>query len=364
MPKPTDRDEALTPETLRQVARIAGCALILVFFGLSAIFGGFMIEFRPPFTYASKGEVNLWLGQALLLFPAACLLGFGLAQSHERYALELLGMIRKLTPRDRRLAVALSFVIAAAAARLLNAIVLQGFPLTDDEYAIRFGGQGLALGRPLVPLPVSHYCLPNLFLYIRGNAATSLDWVGGQLAWTISEITHTGPWIFSLAAAVPIGCLAVIGWKRLGPAWSVVMPTLFAFSPMAFALSLTTHAHLLSRASFAAAILAFVLAHENRKPGWWLAFGAALGCGFCCRPIEITALSAPLILGIGFDHFRKKTFPREIPWIILGGIPFLVIFFGHSWLVTHSLIPPRHSNGIIANNFIEQSTWVRFGSNA
>lgn len=364
MPDPADRDETLAPETVRLVARVAGCVLVLAFFGLSAIHGGFGIEFRPPFTFASSGETNLWLGQALLLFPAACLIGFGLTPVLERFSLKCLQAVQDLPAQKRPLAVGLLIGIGATLARLLNAVVLRGLPLTDDEYAIRFGGQGLALGKPLVPLPVSLASVPNLFLYARGNAATSLDWVGGQLAWAIAEITRTGPWIFALAAALPLGCLAVIGWKRLGPAWAVALPMLFAFSPMAFALSVTTHAHLLSRASFAAAILAFVMASERRVVGWWIAFGAALGCGFCCRPIEITTLSAPLVFGIALDLSRKKTTFREIFWILLGSLPFLFIFFSHSWLVTHSLIPPRHNSGIIANNFIPQSTWVRFGTNA
>jgi len=63
----------------RLVAMGVGAFLILVFFGLRMTAPGLRITFHPPLNASSPGEVYFWLGHALLLFPASCLVGYALA---------------------------------------------------------------------------------------------------------------------------------------------------------------------------------------------------------------------------------------------------------------------------------------------
>src|SRR5260370_42014114 len=63
----------------RAVALGAGMFLTLAFLGLQLVPPGFRITFHPPLNASSPGEIYLWLGHALLLFPASCLLGYACA---------------------------------------------------------------------------------------------------------------------------------------------------------------------------------------------------------------------------------------------------------------------------------------------
>lgn len=348
-----------------QIHRIAGWLLLLCFFGLTTTQGGFTVSFHGPFTFMAPGEMKFWLGSFLFLFPSCCLLGFGYRPAFEPLTNLVHQKLQGLTNRQRSIGLLLITVLAMVLARLFNALILHGYPITDDEYAAKFGGETLAYGKIFVIPNFPIEAVPYLFLYVKGKALAGMDWTGAQLAWTISTLTRSGNWIFALSAAVPVGCLAFVLDRRLGIAWAAIGTLLFLMSPMAWSLSMTTHGHLHSRAFLSLALVAFILAWENPSRNRWFALGLLLGLAFVCRPYETSFMGTPCLLILFRERFRtegKNAFP-EIAAVIIGGLIPLLGFCVHSWAVTHSLIPPRQAPGSTGVPTREPSLWVRFGSN-
>lgn len=349
-----------------RIARVVGWLTVLTFAGISTTEAGFYIDFRPPFTRIGPGEANLWLASTLLLFPAACLLGYG----HQRRLALVMAALRSqlvaMSSRDRVIGLLCLTGIAVACARLCNGIVLLGFPLTDDEWAARFGGEVLASGQLATPMPFAREAIPRLFSFIRDGKITSLDWLGVQIPWTIAALTGTGNWVFAVAAAVPVPCIVWILSRRTTPGWGVAGALLFLVSPMSFALSMSTHGHLSSRALAAVILVLFVVCQERKSRAASLAMGLALGLALICRPYEIAFLFAPLFLSETWVVWRRNDSDDRRLWLItiLGVMLPLLLFFAHAYLLTGSLAPPRHHplqvGGVPTH---EQSYWVRFGSN-
>src|SRR5260370_32578382 len=198
--------------------------------------------------------------------------------------------------RESRLALLVLFILGVALARVGRALVLLDFPITDDEYAARFGGQVLAMGQAAVPAFDPLAALPTRFLFLHEGKLSSFDWPGVQLAWAFSEWTRSGPWIFAFASAAAVSFVAALVGRRLGRFWGAVAAGLALLSPMMCTLSYTSHAHLLSRGLLAVALWCFVMSETPGKPGWWVATGFCVGSAFLWRPTEMCCLALPLVL--------------------------------------------------------------------
>src|SRR5690606_11253668 len=140
-----------------------------------------------------------------------------------------------------------------------------------------------------------------LFSYYDGEHVASFDWLGGQLVAAVAEL-GAGAWIYALLAALPMVAIAAYVGRRLSARWAVVAILIFAFSPMVFAMSMTTHAHLVSRGligvGFAALGWGFwSLERGARTPGWlWGVAGFVLALSLITRPFETGSLSFPLLV--------------------------------------------------------------------
>src|SRR5712692_11214720 len=62
----------------RWVALAAGLLCYACFWGLGQTTPGLSIRFVAPFTNSNAGELQFWLGSALLLLPGGALLGYAL----------------------------------------------------------------------------------------------------------------------------------------------------------------------------------------------------------------------------------------------------------------------------------------------
>lgn len=347
-------------------ALIAGGLFFLTFFGLTETASALVITFVSPMTYASPGEALFWLGHALLLFPGACLIGFGLSPWLAPRLLKAWQLAEGMDRRTRTAVVLIIFLFAAGAARLSHRVILSDYPITDDEYATQFGGQVLALGKASVPAPEPWEAFSTLFLTVQDGKVTSFDWPGVQVAWAISEITHSGPWIYALAAAAAALCLTLLMGLRLSMGYGIAAFVFFFFSPMAFGLSATTHAHLLSRALLALTLFLFVRAEKRRSWGAWYLVGLAAGFGFFCRPVETVFLLLPLFLDVVLRSVRGKGCGRAAVYGILLGAALPLLLFGlHNLLVTGDFFQSARlaadgSIGAIGSG----SMWNRFGTNA
>jgi hypothetical protein len=347
-------------------ARLVGGSCVLAFFGISTISGGFEIEFHPPFTHIQTGEANLWLSTAFLLFPATWLLAYGYRAWLARGFTWLRERLAALSARERMLGTVCVSLLAVASARICNHLVLLGYPVTDDEWAVRFGGEVLATGRLSVRLPFLADAFPTLFMFVDGGRLTSFDWLGAQVPWAIAALTQTGNWVFALTAALPVPCLMWMLGRRLGPSYGLAAAALFLASPMAFALSMSTHAHLSSRALIALTLALYLLAEERQRA--WIAFaqGLTLGSSIICRPYETCFVLAPLCLAETWRTVRHGDSAARVRWLLfaLGVALPLLLFLLHSHALTGSWIPARHSPKSVMASVVEPSYWVRFGSNS
>lgn len=351
----------LTSDTL---ACVAGWLLLLCFAGISTTFGGFFVAFKPPFTRITPGEANLWLAMAFLLTPAGLLLGYGHRAALGRAVGRVHSHVPTLTRREKVLSLVSLGVIAAVAARISNELILGGYPLTDDEWAARFGGQALAQGKLLVQVPFALDGFPEQYMIVRGHALTSMDYLGTQLAWALDELSGGSHWVFAVSAALPIPCIAYVLARRLSPAWGAVGAVIAATSPMAFALSSTTHAHLNSRAFVALTLALHVWAAETWSPRRAGLSGLALGAGLICRPFETAAVLGPfalleIVAAVKQGGARRKALFATM----VGALVPLLAMLAHSYAVTGGPLPPRFSLGARPTPYESVSLWTRFGSN-
>jgi hypothetical protein len=358
----------------RLLALSAGLLCYASFWGLGETTPGLSVRFVAPFTNSNAGELQFWLGSALLLLPGGALLGYALYPFIWESAQRARRALAEMNSRQLLLTLIALFVVAAAGARLGRAIFLLDYPITDDEYAARFGGQVLAMGKASVPAFEPLAALPTRFLFLRDGKLSAFDWPGIQLAWAFSEWTRSGPWIFAFASALTVSFLAALVGHRLGRFWGAVAAVLALLSPMICTLSFTSHAHLLSRGLLALALWCYVMSEARQKFGWWVATGFGLGAAFLCRPTEIGCLALPLALSLIIRAIRRQ--PGALFASLgfgLGGIGPLLAFALFNWAVTgNPLLPARFAAnplltepwaGPLAGLRDPALFWHRFGAN-
>jgi hypothetical protein len=347
-----------------QAARFAGYALVLMFFGLGATSSGLRITFRGNLTSSSPGELNFWLGYTLLLLPGSVLIGYGFARHLGALIERVAGRVRAMTARERAVGIAVLAVLAVAVARVARRVFLLDFPITDDELAVEFGGRVLASGHFMTALSIPRQAMPDLFLHFRNGYVGSFDWVGGQVISAIGEVTHLGPLVWALIAAVPVPALAVLLGRRMGPVWGFAAAVLFLCSPMATLLSMTTHAHLGSRAFLSLALLALWSADRRGGLRRWALTSGLLGLAFLCRPLETAFFSAPIAIWVVTQMVRRDPpYRGALGGLLLGVAPCAVLFLWHSYAMTGNLLLPARFADESHPDVTSSSLWGRFGDN-
>jgi hypothetical protein len=243
-------------------------------------------------------------------------------------------------------------------------LLLLDYPVTDDEYGVRFGGQVLALGHLMTPILEPRGCVPHLYLYVRDGLWTSFDWAGVLLGAAVAEATGLGPLVYALVAAVPAVCVGLVAGYRLGKPWALLAIAIAMISPMGWALSMSTHAHVLSRGFLALALLFYVLALSSRRPLHWLLCGLTLAIAFSCRPFESVFLAAPFGIHLVWRALRRDGDAlRACLYVAAGSAAPLALFALYSWALTgNPLLPPRFAPGRIAGA-IQHTMLERVGIN-
>jgi len=344
------------------VAGLGGDVLLLAFVAARSTTPGLTRTFDTAQNAVSPNDLHLWLGHALLLFPAACLLGYSLAPRLGPWLAARWAALRTLSAPGRILGLALLFILFVVGVRAGHRAVLQDLPFTDDEYAVEFGGRILATGHVTAPLPLPEAALPMLGLFVKAGRIARSDWPGGQAVAAIAEMTGLGAWLWALLAAVPVLALGILLARRLGTPWGLVAALAFAGSPMALMLSFTSHAHLASRAMLALAVAAYWLSTQRGSLATWALTGLAFGVGFLCRPLEIAFFSAPLVAWAVAQGLRRRPeYARAIPGLVLGALLPIALMLAHAYAVTgHPLMPPRMT---ATHDVAAVTLWTRFGSN-
>lgn len=354
------------PRAARLVALAVAIFLVFVFFGLRMTAPGLQITFHPPLNASSPGEVYFWLGHALLLFPACCLVGYALSPFLGPKLYRLRETVDSLDRRELALGLLVVFFVAFAAARLGRFTFLYDFPVTDDEYAAQYGGEIMASGHAKTLLTLPRAALPGLGLYFKDGYVATADWPGAQVVWAIGELTHLGPVVWAVLAAIPAGALSVLAYRRLGPTGGLVAAALFLGSPMALLLAMTSHAHLGSRAMLAVGLTAYWVAQRRDGLGVWAFTGLAFGLAFLFRPLEIVFFSVPLVAWVAVSAWRKTPgYSRAALGLALGVCVPVLLMLVYAYSVTgNPLLPPRLDNPQTAVvDSVSDSLWYRFGAN-
>ncbi len=357
-------------------ALAAGLVLYFAGFSLGETMPGIQIAIRPDWTNSTPGELYFWFAFIFFFTPASFLLGYALSPKLAAPMQQAFRRLAALTKEESRAALLLLVIVQFAMARFAYFIVLRTYPATDDEWSARYGGQILTLGKTMVPLPHGYRAMPDLYLFVRHGMVTSFDWIGAQVVWAIGLLTGTDTFLFSVFAALPVAFVAFVAGKRLGFAWGAVAAFLFAISPMGFAISGTTHAHLLSRAFVSMVFALYLVALEKRTLGIWAAIGALVGLSVLCRPFETTFTLMPLFIDQAWQARKDKDARRALLGTTLGiAIP-VILWMLHMKSVTGSpFLPARFAHNEISpfgagktrppfatfTNF--DVFWNRFGKN-
>ena len=354
------------PSRLARLVSVAvGAWLILCFYGLAMTAPGLRITFRPPLTASSPGEIYFWLGHALLVFPASCLIGFGLSGWIGPVLDRLRDEVRRPGPRELALGAVTLGLIALAIARVGRALFFYDLPFTDDEYATQFGGYIFATGRAAAPLLLPPNAIPTLGLYYHDGLVSRADWPGAQAIWALGELSGAGGLWWALLAAIPVVALALLVRRRLDAGWALAAVAMFVCSPMALMLSMTSHAHLGSRAMLAVALASYWFAERRDSFRLWMLTGFALGLAFLFRPLEIIFFSLPLLGWAAVQSVRRAPgYTRALPALVLGGLIPVLLMMAHAYAVTgNPFVPPRLDDPTVPQDTISSALWYRFGSN-
>lgn len=344
------------------MAGLAGDFLILAFVALRSTTPGLSRTFDTHQNASSPSELHFWLGHAMLLFPAACLLGYSLAPRLGPWLVGGWTALGALSRRQRIIGLVLLFVVLATAARAGRIAFLHDLPFTDDEYAVEFGGRIMATGHVTAPLALPEAAIPTLGLFVKDGRIARADWPGAQAVAAIAELTRLGAAVWAMLAALPVVALGALMRRRLGTGWAAVTALVFTCSPMALMLSLTSHAHLASRAMLAVAVAGYWFAAQRGSRWGWALTGLAFGLAFLCRPFETAFFSAPLLVWAVAQAVRGGPgYGGALAGLVLGGLLPVLLMLAHAYAVTgHPLVPPR----MTATHDIQAVTlWVRFGAN-
>ena len=345
---------------------LGGLCLLAAAWGLQFSITGTAFIYSGALSQSLPGALNFWLAYLLLILPGALLLGYwagpAVNTALSRTAAALDGL-------DVRTSVLLWVLLACGAVLLADLgfrEITAGYPLTDDEWVARFGGQILATGRLGVELDPADTLSPLRFTTpLADGRITSFEWLGGQLAWAAAELTGTEHLVFALCAGLTLAFLGLAIAGHLNRIWGWFGVLLFLCSPMAVAISVLTHTHTVARLFVALAILAFVQTQCSRGRVWPFVLGLAIGGGVLSRPVEAGLLLAPLGLALLWDAVRKQPLAaRRLRWTIIGGIGPLLLLLWYQWAITGDPFSiPRFASGATGDHHPLGTLLDRFGRN-
>ncbi|QQR88944.1 MAG: hypothetical protein IPJ88_12025 [Myxococcales bacterium] len=203
--------------------------------------------FFPSWTRSTAGEVQAWLGYVFFLLPAGACFALGISPFIEKTVLRALKGLDGFCSR-RALVLALGMsVMLAVVARLINIYVFREFPFTDDEWGIRFGGQVLASGRFMVPIPHSIEALPSRFLFGKDGFYTSFDWPGALGVPALGIVSGLGNAVYALVAGLVCFLMLLCAAQLLNRRYAALAAFFLLSSPMMILISGSTHAQNASR---------------------------------------------------------------------------------------------------------------------
>ncbi len=343
---------------------LVGLSLICGFFSIGQIKGGYDVHFTN-WTENSVGELRIWVMTSLLLFPACCFLGYAFRKYFYSLPEQISNLLSKTTSRQRILGLIVIFTISFGLARYGNTNVLHGYPITDDEWGTKFGGDVLASGNLMIPdfQPTGTFDHP--FLYKRDGKITSFDFPGILATWAVAKLTNTDTVLWAIAAGLTTIVMVLLLNLQLSAGWALVGAGLMLFSPMHITLSITSHAHVLSKLPLACALLFYFLGATRGKFWYWFAagfFGATM-MGF--RLFEGVFIALPFAIYTLYQCYKNEAHFKNAFWAIVAGafLPLLIQAFYYQAITGDFWYPPRFARGMHNEDWSIYKLWERFGLN-
>lgn len=351
----------------RSTALAGALLLIACFFGLGRTIVGTEVVIRGGLNDFSPGELMRLLAWVALVVPGAALAGWALAPRVAPSLARLSARLDAMDPRERAAGLAMLWVIGLLVARVARGLVLLDRPITDDENSVRFGAQVLLSGQCRAPSPGPTEVFPQLFLFTRGGRVASFDFLGPQLVWVAELGAHLNGLLIAALGALPLPALAYAVGKRRSPAWGLAAAGLLLASPTGALFSITSHANTFSRGLVALAVALAVWASDRPTLGRWAVAGLAAGAAGLCRPVEVFALSLPLVLMAAARAARGSRDDRAaLLGLALGALPAFAAFAVHNQCVTgHALLHARFAPSELVHNWNRPPTThlQNFGGN-
>lgn len=284
---------------------LGGLALLAAFAGITTVVDVGSVAGRG-LQYVAPGESLFWLAHALLATPGILLLAWGWSPRLEP-AVDRLKQRLALSSSTRwRAGAAAYFAVLFLLAAAGRSVVLLDLPITDDENSVAFGGKMMARGQLSVPVIEPDGAFQQLFLYRREGRVSSMDFPGAIAVAALGEATRLGSWLYALWAAGTGLAVAYAATLLAGRRAAVVTALIWLSSPMVATLSMTTHAHLVSRGCVAAAVVFYLRAWRSGRGPDALGFGCTLGLGLLVRPFEVALLVAPLAAHLALRAWRQR----------------------------------------------------------
>jgi hypothetical protein len=309
----------------------------------------------PHFLYVSAGESRLMLLHTLVAMPSVLALVVGLS-SRLSAALEVrLDRWAGSDSKEFRTAAVAFTLILFALYRIGRVLVLQDLPVTDDENGIDFGARMLASGRFSVAELSPEGAYYDLFVHRADGRVSSFDWPGGVLFRAASLASGLRDHLYALMAAIAGTAVVASAHRLLGPRAGLLAGLVFIASPLALGLSMTTHAHVVSRAFIAVAIWVYVeIALAEGEGAKWrpVALGLAAGAAFMTRPFESMALLGPLAVhllwgaAVGREGMRRVAAGAAAGFVVM-----LIVFAVYNTQITGTpWLPPRFDRAHVTAN--------------
>jgi hypothetical protein len=343
---------------LRPVPIAAGVIAIAIFARMWDVyrFGG---TFGLALGVVSANEAFFWLCHLALVVPGALLIAYGVVPALGPRLAAAIRRIDAFEKRQWRLAAVGYGVVLLALAAVGRGELLLDLPITDDENAVRFGAQMMAEGALMVPELEPAGVYSDLFLYHRDGYVMSMDFPGTLGFAALAQLTGLGSWLYAFLAAGSGVAVAHAAARLWGARACVVAALLWMLSPMVLTLSLTTHAHLASRAFVALAVACYARVVTSERKGDALLLGLSAGLALLLRPFEAVLLLAPLGAHLAI-RFRRALLVALAPLALS-----LVVFAWYNAQTTGVWYLQARFAGVEYRGVssLELTPWDRLGGN-
>jgi hypothetical protein len=358
-----------------------GLLLVAAFWAFGAV-QGFGAEMGRSFVLVGRGELLFWATFFFLLLPGLWLV-FAALPVHklERPAPASPGPAPRLFGRG------LLFVLLATLGLVAGrSLLLDDLPITGDENMVLFGSRMVAEGDLSVPAWPDGYGFTTRYFYRQDGRFSSMDFPGAIFFRALLLKVGAGFWPFALLAA--FGCWALVQalGRYAGRGAAIFAGVVLVLSPMVVTLSMTEHAHLLSRSLVAlgwALYLRILAFGENGAPRLIgvgaglrarpvegghggpplhqsLALGTCFAFAFCSRPAEALACFVPVLI-----HLVSRNWRRSLPLLAAAATgPALLLFYNRA--ITGSfLVSPRVESTLhLLDPATSDTIWHRLGANS